>query len=550
MATSNIAYQINYSNQGRIGYAGSVDNFFTIAPLKTNIDQPTLFDAANNQIAPTPLSLVFTGYRNPEYGQAMWTNMLQLLENFASPTKPLNPVLGQLWFNKSSELGALQVCTDPVNSIWSNVNSRIFIGSVPPIVSGPTLWYNQDNRGLFFWDTTLTTTTTTATPPFTTIDPTGPVDITGHPSIHSQVGLAIGAKWVNVLYHRYAAVTEYNSLTTQFAAWNMAGRPEILPTSRQPTDVEWLALFAYVKQYGDALVPAVDTSTLVPTVFKYYSTDRFGFQLLQQYYDALVGVCTAIFNQLAINQTPVPVAAFDTSLTQGVAPMVVAFVDNSVHAVGATYLWNFGDGTTSTQVGSVSHTYLSAGLYTATLTVTNISGTSTHSSVLRATVTPTSNFTYTPSIGSAPLTVAFTDQSMGSPTSWLWDFGDGTTSSVQNPTHVFIDPGTYTLTLTATNYAGSHSVSQTVTVTPAATAVTSTFTVDQSAGTAPLTVVFTDTSTGSPTVWLWDFGDGTTSTAPNPIHTFNTVGTYTVTLTAQNSLGGNQSSPIVITVVV
>lgn len=381
MATSNIAYQINYSNQGRIGYAGSVDNFFTIAPLKTNIDQPVLRDAANNQIAPTVLSLVFTGYRNPEYGQVLWTNMLQLLENFASPTKPLNPVLGQLWFNKSSELGALQVCTNPTDSIWMDVNSRIFVGSTPPTVNGPTLWYNPDNRGLFFWDVTLPTTSTTAVSPYTTIDPTGPIDNAGHPTLHSQVGLAVGSKWVNVLYHRYAAVAEYNSLATQFAAWNMVGRPLALPITRQPTDGEWLALFAYVKQFGDSLSPAVDTSSLVPTTFKYYSTDRFGFQLLQQYYDVLVGVCTAIFTRLAINQTPVPVAAFNASITQGIAPMLVNFTNTSVHASGATHLWSFGDGTTSTDINP-NHTFTVVGTYTTTLTVTNAVGTTSTTQVI------------------------------------------------------------------------------------------------------------------------------------------------------------------------
>jgi hypothetical protein len=381
MATSNIAYQINYSNQGRTGYAGSVDNFFTIAPLGTNVDQPVLYDNANIQIAPTPLSLVFTGYRNPEYGQVLWTNMLQLLENFASSTKPQHPVLGQLWFNKSSTLGALQVCTDPINSVWNNVNSRIFVSSTPPVVNGPTLWYNPDNRGLFFWDTTLATTSAAVVSPYTTIDPTGPVDSAGHPTLHSQVGLAIGAKWVNVLYHRYAAVAEYNSLATQFAAWNMVGRPSVLPINHQPTDVEWLALFTYVKQFGDALTPPVDTSTLVPTTFRYYSTDRFGFQLLQQYYDALIVVCNAIFTRLATNQTPVPVAAFAPSLTQGVAPMLVNFTNNSVHASGATHLWNFGDGTASTDINP-NHTFTVVGTYTITLTVTNTVGTASTTQII------------------------------------------------------------------------------------------------------------------------------------------------------------------------
>ncbi|PVG80560.1 cell surface protein, partial [Nocardioides gansuensis] len=66
---------------------------------------------------------------------------------------------------------------------------------------------------------------------------------------------------------------------------------------------------------------------------------------------------------------------------------------------------------------------------------------------------------------------------------------------------------------------------------------TASFTVSPASGTAPLSVTFTDTSTGSPTSWLWDFGDGTTSTAQNPSHTYTAAGTYTVSLRATNATG-------------
>lgn len=554
MATSNIAYRINFSNQGRKGIAGSTDNFFTIAPLGTNVNQPTQLDAAGNQVAPKELSLTLTGYRNPVYGEALWTNLLQLLENFASPTKPTHPVLGQLWFDKNSELGALQLCTDPVNQVWSKVNNRIIVFSSTPSTPSPipslatqqdlTLWYDPTNRGLFFWDATLTTTSTTFTPPYNTMDPTGPTDATGHPTLHAQTGLTSGSKWVNVLYHRYASTTEYNSLTTQFAAWNMTGRPATLPAGRQPTDTEWLTLFAFVKQFGDTLVPSVDTSTLVPTTFKYYSTDRFGFSLLQQYYDTLVSVCTAIFTQLAINQTPVPIAAFATSVTSGAVPMPVIFADTSVHASGATYLWNFGDGTTSSVAGSVSHTYQSAGSYTTVLTVTSISGTSTTSHTVRAFAAPVANFTRTPATGTTPLTVAFTDNSTNTPTSWLWDFGDGVTSALQNPTHMYTTVGTFTTTLVVTNAAGSNTTSQPTTVSAPVLITTpvASFTRSPLSGATPLTVTFTDTSANTPTTWLWNFGDGTTATTQNTSHTYTTAGTYTATLTATNSAGSHSTS--------
>ena len=74
------------------------------------------------------------------------------------------------------------------------------------------------------------------------------------------------------------------------------------------------------------------------------------------------------------------------------------------------------------------------------------------------------------------------------------------------------------------------------------TAPTAGFTAAPTSGPAPLAVQFTDTSTGSPTSWAWDFGDGTTSTAQNPSHTYAAAGTYSVTLTATNALGANTAT--------
>jgi PKD repeat protein len=81
-----------------------------------------------------------------------------------------------------------------------------------------------------------------------------------------------------------------------------------------------------------------------------------------------------------------------------------------------------------------------------------------------ATSTPVASFTATPSSGPAPLNVAFTDTSSGSPTSWSWDFGDGTTSTVQNPSHTYAAPGAYTAKLTVANSAGSNTASSPVSV--------------------------------------------------------------------------------------
>ncbi len=154
---------------------------------------------------------------------------------------------------------------------------------------------------------------------------------------------------------------------------------------------------------------------------------------------------------------------------------------------------------------------------------------------------PVTAFTANTTAGLAPLTVQFTDTSSGRPTStssgrptsWSWIFGDGGTSTEQNPQHTYTAPGLYTVTLIATNEYGSDEETKTDYITVYGP-VTAQFTANITGGTAPLTVQFTDFSTGGPTAWSWSFGDGNTSTDQNPQHTYTTAGTHTVTLTASH----------------
>jgi PKD repeat protein len=148
------------------------------------------------------------------------------------------------------------------------------------------------------------------------------------------------------------------------------------------------------------------------------------------------------------------------------------------------------------------------------------------------------DFTGAPTSGSAPLTVRLADTSSGSPTIWAWDFGDGGTSTAQNPTHTFSSPGTYTVSLAVTNATASDTETKVgyITVAPSPPPVAD-FTATPTTGPAPLAVKFTDTSSGSPASWWWDFGDGGVSTAQNPSHTYSAAGTYTVSLSVSNTSG-------------
>ena len=153
---------------------------------------------------------------------------------------------------------------------------------------------------------------------------------------------------------------------------------------------------------------------------------------------------------------------------------------------------------------------------------------------------PVANFTANNTSGCGPLRVIFTDQSTGSPSSWSWDFGNGQLSVQQSPTVTYTQPGTYTVRLIVKNASGIDDEIKTNYITVFASP-TASFTADLTTACAPAAVQFTDHSTSPPgssiTSWQWDFGDGGTSTQPNPRHTYTNTGFYTVTLQVTNSNG-------------
>ncbi|MDD1690241.1 MAG: PKD domain-containing protein [Methanoregula sp.] len=150
-----------------------------------------------------------------------------------------------------------------------------------------------------------------------------------------------------------------------------------------------------------------------------------------------------------------------------------------------------------------------------------------------------SNFTATPVTGTVPLATRFNDTSNASPTRWLWDFGDGTNSTVRNATHVYNISGTYNVTLRAWNDLGSDTITKVNFIRVSPQIFGANFTVSPATGIATLPVRFTDTSNVSATRWLWDFGDGTNSTVQNPTHTYESPGTYDVTLQVSNNYGND-----------
>ena len=177
-----------------------------------------------------------------------------------------------------------------------------------------------------------------------------------------------------------------------------------------------------------------------------------------------------------------------------------------------------------------------------TLTATNGTGSATTTRTVTVAIALAASFTYSPASPVAGQTIQFTDTSAGTPTSWSWNFGDGGTSTARNPSHTYATAGSKTVTLTATNGTGSATTTRTVTV---VTAIVASFTYAPGSPAAGQAVQFTDTSTGMPTSWSWNFNDGGTSTSRNPSHTFAANGTYSVTLTASNATTSNSVTRVV-----
>jgi len=231
-----------------------------------------------------------------------------------------------------------------------------------------------------------------------------------------------------------------------------------------------------------------------------------------------------------------PVVNFTgTNLASCKAPLTASFQDLSTNA--ASWSWDFGDGGTST-LKNPSYTFTAPGQYNITLTATNAAGCS--SSITKSqfvqVVAPLVKITNLPAYGCSPLsytpTVAYTV--VDGIAAYFWDFGNGNTYNVANPPTQVYGPGKYVVKLTITTNGGcTASYTDTVKVgtvkpTPAFSATPLTACIGQN-------VQFTDASTGGANQWLWDFGDGNTSTAQNPSYSYLKPGIFSVTLTAYNN---------------
>ncbi len=244
-----------------------------------------------------------------------------------------------------------------------------------------------------------------------------------------------------------------------------------------------------------------------------------------------------IYEDSIINVEESIIAYFDSDLIFSCDTIeTVNFTNLSTNATN--YAWDFGDGTTSL-IENPSHVF-NSGIYTVSLYASSNNNNCIDTLVLTDLITiglsPIPSFNANITSGCEDLFVEFIDNSSGA-TDWFWDFGDGITSSLINPTHIYSDPGIYDVTLT-TSYLGGCSSSQTyssyIEVFPIPN-------IDFSADTlyscdTPFVVQFFDDTYGAVS-WYWDFGDGTTDNVIDPIKVYSDFGLFNITLRAMNSYG-------------
>jgi gliding motility-associated-like protein len=252
---------------------------------------------------------------------------------------------------------------------------------------------------------------------------------------------------------------------------------------------------------------------------------------------AVILAFTSFFTkaQLSANFTSTPV--------MGCAPLLVNFTDQSTGSP-TQWKWDLGNGTISF-LQNPSVTYFNPGQYNVKLVIYNAAGDSSvliKPQYITVNATPNVAFTATPLAGCFPLPVNFTDQSTpgsGTITSWQWDFGDGASSNIANPSHTYTASGNYNVTLRLINSFGCIKVLSKSQYIKISSGVHADFSNSSpSICTLPAAINFQNLSTGTGVLnYQWNFGDGGTSTLLNPAHTYTTPGTYTVRLITTNSTG-------------
>lgn len=249
---------------------------------------------------------------------------------------------------------------------------------------------------------------------------------------------------------------------------------------------------------------------------------------------------------------PGPSGTFSFTPSTGCPPLTAAFT--AVSSTAISYTWDFGDGTViTTPTPVIQHTYISDIVSTPALLLGSTLPDGSFCQVPAPTAGPITVVTVIPSVvinyntssGCIPLTVNFTDGSIvpgtipgDTITSWNWNFGDGTSSTLQNPSHFFPTAGSYPVTLAITTFGGcAGDNSDTALIVTAHPDPIAAFSVNATSFDLPFeTTICTNQSVGAST-YIWNFGEGNTSTLVDPQHLYTVLGTFQIQLVAITQFG-------------
>ncbi|WP_207493383.1 PKD domain-containing protein [Aridibaculum aurantiacum] len=304
---------------------------------------------------------------------------------------------------------------------------------------------------------------------------------------------------------------------------------------------------SYLWDFGDGTTLPMATTAQVQHTYHTAVQDTFYAKLIA------TNECGSDTMRYAIVVSPNTVQldfAINGNEANGCKPHDVMFINNSSGATN--FRWDFGDGNilnTTRNIDTIRHTYTQTGSFTVTLFASNGCSDTTSTEVVTVFAKPVVDFAFAPSPICIGDSIQFTNQS-DTITGLTWKFGDGSSTNVIHPKYRYATAGTYTVTLVGVRQyspgnACIDSAQKTVTV---LSSLPGSFTVSDSVSSCvPFTVTFTNQTYPS-ILTTWDFGNGRRDTGNIVTHTFNSVGTYNVRMTA-NTTGGCKyvmTKPIVV----
>lgn len=365
--------------------------------------------------------------------------------------------------------------------------------------------------------------TSTLQNPTTIFTSTGPFNVTL--TVTSTTGCSHDTvKVVNTIYAQPDAVFTVDSIESCFGgAFNFTDQSVAANSSVS----QWFW------DFGDG------TTSTQQNPIKQYAAP--GTYLVKLYIISAAG-CISDTAQMNVTVLPLPVASFTTSnLLCATQPVQLTSTSTPGAGVISQYNWTINSNPTGGNNAVINYTPPAPGSYTVGLSITTDKGcTAQTTGSISVNPRPVAGFTL-PNVCLPAGTATFTNTSTisdGSALTYLWNFGNAQTSTQQNPTTTYTSTGPYTVTLTATSSNGC--VDDSIRI------LSSIYAQPQAAFSAPAEVCFgsqvnfTDQSTApgsTVTQWLWNFGDGTTSTLQNPVKNYSAPGTYIVTLTINSAIG-------------